>query len=66
MEYVDGKYVSSWELHTLALGDEVADDWEEGDNEGIRRKWGLEVPSMTISNEDEEIGGTAVHPLIEL
>ena len=66
MEYVDGKYVSSWELHTLPLGDEVADDWEEGDKEGIRRKWGLEVPSITISNEDEEIGGTAVHPLIEL
>ena len=66
-EYVDGKYVPCWELYTLVLGEEVVDDGEEGDDEGIKRKWGLDAPSITISNEeDDEIGGTAVQPLIEL
>ena len=66
-EYVDRKYVPCWELHTLALGEEFTDDGEEGDDEGIKRKWGFDAPSIIISNEDDdEIGGTAVQPLIEL
>ena len=65
-ENVEGKYISCWGWLTFALGDEVADDWEEGDEEGSKRKWGLDVPSITISKDDEGMGGTAVYPLIEL
>ena len=52
----------------LELDDEVEEDEGELDDEfGLRRRCVLEFDSGAISIEDEdEMGGTAVQPLIEL
>ena len=52
----------------LELGAEVEeDDGEEDDEFGLRRRCVLEFDSGAMSIEDEdEMGGTAVQPLIEL
>ena len=67
-EHGGWKYMFGCWFDILELGEEVADDdCEEGDEDGIKRRWGFVVPSTIISaDEDDEIGGMAVQPLIEL
>lgn len=62
------KYTFCWGFDILELGDDVADDeGGDGDEEEIRRKLGFEEASTVMSyEEDDEIGGTATHPLMEL
>ena len=68
-EYVDGKYVPCWELHTLALGEEFTDDGEEGDDAGgVRKEFFLLLlkeilrPEYGMFKEFEETNTIWFHP----